>query len=131
MYEWLFAAPGTVPREWNAEHALGRLQRSTHAGLAVVLVADSADRLLGFCTVYLDFESARFGLRAWAEDLAVDPEHRSRGIGKQLLDAAKEWARGHGATHLELESAETRKDAHRFYEREHPSWRAVRFRWDL
>ena len=76
-------------------------------------------------------ESARFGQRAWVEDLAVAPEQRSRGHGKALLDAAKDWARAQGATHLELDSGEARADAHRFYERERPSWRSVSFGWEL
>ena len=59
------------------------------------------------------------------------PERRSAGIGKALLDAARDWARERGATHLELDSAETRPDAHRFYEREGPSWRSVSFAWEL
>jgi GNAT superfamily N-acetyltransferase len=61
----------------------------------------------------------------------VDPGHRSAGHGKALLDAAKEWARSHGATHLELDSGEARADAHRFYERERPSYRSVCFGWEL
>jgi GNAT superfamily N-acetyltransferase len=76
-------------------------------------------------------ESVRYGPRVWVEDLAVDPAQRSAGIGKRLLDEAKRWARGRGAAHLELDSADTRKDAHRFYERERPSWRSVCFGWDL
>jgi GNAT superfamily N-acetyltransferase len=65
------------------------------------------------------------------EDLAVDPERRSRGAGKALLDAAKEWARERGATHLELDSGTARTDAHRFYEREGPSWDGKQYSWVL
>jgi GNAT superfamily N-acetyltransferase len=53
-----------------------------------------------------EVESVRFGGRAWVEDLAVHPARRSLGIGKCLLDAAKDWARARGASRLELESAE-------------------------
>jgi GNAT superfamily N-acetyltransferase len=67
----------------------------------------------------------------WVEDLAVHPEHRSQGVGKALLGAAKAWARERGATHLELDSAETRTDAHRFYEREQPTLRSISFAWRL
>ncbi len=87
--------------------------------------------LVGFCTGYQDLHSVRFGYRVWVEDLAVDPEHRSRGVGKALLDAAKGWARERGATHLELDSAEARTDAHRFYEREGAGDRSICFGWDL
>ena len=48
-------------------------------------------------------------------------------MGKALLDAAKDWARERGATHLELDSAEARKDAHRFYEREGAGYRSYSF----
>ena len=88
-------------------------------------------RILGLCTAYQDLHSVRFGYRAWVEDLAVDPERRSQGVGKALLDAAKAWARERGATHLELDSAEARADAHRFYEREGAQYRAISFGWEL
>ena len=50
---------------------------------------------------------------------------------QSLLDAAREWARERGATHLELDSGEARTEAHRFYERERPSWRSVSYAWEL
>ena len=37
---------------------------------AEVLVADADGVVVGICTVYLDIDSVRFGLRAWVEDLA-------------------------------------------------------------
>jgi GNAT superfamily N-acetyltransferase len=75
--------------------------------------------------------SVRFGYRAWVEDLAVAPAHRSQGVGKQLLEAAKAWARERGATHLELDTAEDRTDAQRFYERERPDHRSISYGWEL
>jgi GNAT superfamily N-acetyltransferase len=130
-YDWLFAAPGSQPPQWDPARARERLGAAIAAGDAEVLVADDGGAVVGICTVYLDFESVRFGRRAWVEDLAVDPGHRSAGHGKALLDAAKDWARARGATHLELDSGEARADAHRFYEREQPSWRSVSFGWEL
>jgi GNAT superfamily N-acetyltransferase len=130
-YEWLFAAPGAQPPQWDAAVAGGRLEGAMAAADAEVLVAERDGAVVGLCTVYLDIESVRFGRRAWVEDLAVHPEHRSAGLGKALLDAAKDWARERGATHLELDSGEARADAHRFYERERPSWRSVCFGWEL
>jgi GNAT superfamily N-acetyltransferase len=130
-YEWLFAPPGSRPPQWDPEAAAQRLQRASAADDAEVLVADAQGAVVGICTVYLDIESVRFGRRAWLEDLAVHHDHRSAGHGKALLDAAKDWARGRGATHLELDSGEARADAHRFYEREQPSWRSISFGWEL
>jgi GNAT superfamily N-acetyltransferase len=130
-YEWLFAPPGITPPRWDPERAAEALARAIASDRCEVLVAEADGAIAGFCTAYLDLESVRFGPRAWVEDLAVDPSHRSRGLGKALLDAAKDWARAHGATHLELDSGEARADAHRFYEREAPAWRSICFGWEL
>jgi GNAT superfamily N-acetyltransferase len=130
-YEWLFAPPGIRPPHWDAARAAAALGRAIVADAVIVLVAEHEGELVGLCTVYDDIESVRFGRRAWVEDLAVHPERRSLGIGKGLLDAAKDWARARGATHLELDSAESRAAAHRFYERELPSWRSICFGWEL
>ena len=130
-YEWLFAPPGSRPWQWDADRASAALREAIGADGAAVLVARDAGAVVGICTVYDDIDSVRFGRRAWVEDLAVHPERRSMGAGKALLDAAKDWARVRGATHLELDSADAREAAHRFYERERPSWRSTSFGWEL
>jgi GNAT superfamily N-acetyltransferase len=130
-YEWLFAPPGSRPPRWDPGRALERMRRAIDSEAALVVVASDGGAVVGFCTAYDDMESVRFGRRVWVEDLAVAAGHRSLGIGKRLLDAAKDWARSRGATHLELDSADTREAAHRFYERERPSWRSTSFGWEL
>ena len=131
LYEWLFAPPGSRPGAWDERRAAVALRQAIDSHDAAVLVADDGGTLVGICTAYQDLHSVRFGYRAWVEDLAVDPERRSEGIGKALLDAAKAWARERGATHLELDSGDARADAHRFYERESPSWTSRCFAWEL
>lgn len=131
MYEWLFAPPGVRPTSWDPDHASAALGSAIAADGAVVLVATLGHEFVGVCTAYDDIDSVRFGRRVWVEDLAVHPDRRSLGIGKLLLDEAKAWARSRGATHLELDSAQTRTDAHRFYEREQPSARSMCFGWEL
>ncbi len=131
MYEWLFVPPGVRPRRWDPALASAALRGAVSSESAVVLVAGLEDELVGFCTAYDDIDSVRFGRRVWVEDLAVHPERRSLGTGKLLLDAAKDWGRSRGAAHLELDSAEARAAAHRFYEREQPSWRSICFGWEL
>jgi GNAT superfamily N-acetyltransferase len=130
-YDWLFAPPGSTPPMWDPRAAAERLAAAIESDRAEVFVADVDGTVAGICTVYDDIDSVRFGHRAWVEDLAVDPEQRSAGLGKGLLDAAKEWARSRGASHLELDSAPARTDAHRFYDREEPSWTSVSFGWVL
>ena len=131
-YEWLFVAPGSQPAQWDPERAEATLRELAASEDAAVLVAeDDPGAVAGLCTVFLDIRSVRFGQRAWVEDLAVDPARRSAGLGKALLAAAKAWARERGATHLELDSGFARTDAHRFYEREGPSWDSRSFGWLL
>lgn len=131
MYGWLFDPPGSEPPRWDTEQARLRLAEAIVSPQSSVFVAEDGDSLVGFCTAYLELSSVRFGQRCWVEDLAVDPERRSQGIGAGLLDAAKDWARRAGATHLELDSALTRRDAHRFYDRERPSWKSYCYAWEL
>lgn len=131
MYEWLLAPPGVRPRDWTHERAVEAIGRILASERASVLVARFEGELVGFCTAYDDIESIRFGRRVWVEDLAVHPERRSLGVGKRLLDEAKQWARDRGAGRLQLESGEARTDAHRFYERERPSYRSIAFGWEL
>lgn len=130
-YRWLFEPPGEQPPDWDPERAGRALAAATSSDRANVLVALDGDRIIGFCTAYLDLESVRFGRRCWVEDLAVDPERRSRGVGAALLDAARQWAWESGATHLELDTADAREDAQRFYDRQAPSWRSVSYAWKL
>ena len=130
-YEWLFAAPGVRPADWSRDVAAERLEAAIADDRAAVLVAEDNEVIVVFATVYLDIISVRFGQRAWVEDLAVAADHRSRGIGKALLDATRSWARGHGAAQLKLESGAARVDAHRFYEREGAQGWSRSFRWAM
>ena len=106
LYEWLFAPPGSLPAQWDPR-GRGRAARgdrrttrwcwSPTTGRA----GRALHRLPGH-------PLGPVRLPRWLEDLAVDPERRSEGIGKALLDAAKDWARERGATHLELDSGDAR-----------------------
>ena len=130
-YEWLLAPPGVRPDRWDAELAAAAVRRAIESDSAAMFIAVAEQKVVGLCSAYEDIESVRFGRRVWVEDLAVHPDHRSLGIGKLLLDRAKEWARGRGADRLVLESSVARADAHRFYERERPDSRALSFGWWL
>jgi GNAT superfamily N-acetyltransferase len=131
LYDWLFAPPGSKPDTWDERRAEVALRQAIGSHDSVVLVAEDGDELIGFITGYQDLHSVRFGYRAWVEDFAVAPERRSQGVGKALLDAAKDWGQERGATHLELDSALARTDAHRFYEREGAEYKSFSFGWTL
>ena len=131
LYEWLFAPPGAPVPGWDPSRAALAVRDAIDSEDAAVLLAEEDGGLIGLCTAYLDLNSVRFGGRCWVEDLAVDPRHRSQGIGGRLLDEAASWAAARGATHLELDTAEARTDAQRFYERRGPAWRSVSYAWLL
>jgi ribosomal protein S18 acetylase RimI-like enzyme len=56
-------------------------------------------------------------MRAWIEDVVVDAEARGRGAGEALTLAAVELARRRGAKTVDLTSRQSRKAAHRLYEK--------------
>ena len=131
MYEWLFEPPGYRPPRWDEQHARLALTEAIVSPSSAVFVAEEDDSLVGCCTAYLELNSVRFGQRCWIEDLAVDPGRRSAGIGGALLDAAADWARGAGATHLELDTGIARNDAQRFYEQRNPAAKGFSYTWLL
>ena len=133
LYEWLFAEPGTRPDGWDREWAAEALRLAIEGPQSAVFVARERGEpgFLGFATAYIDLPSVRYGTRCWVEDLAVDPDRRSAGIGGLLLDAAERWAGGMGATHLELDTGVARVEARRFYESRSPAAQCVSYQWSL
>jgi len=114
----LFEAPGRRAPGYTEERGRYGIRWAIEGADSDILLALDGQRLVGLASVYADIESIRYGRRCWLQDLVVDKGERGRGIGKMLLDAATEWARGRGCTHLQLSSGLGRVDAHRFYRRE-------------
>jgi GNAT superfamily N-acetyltransferase len=81
------------------------------------LVADDGGGAVGWVHVELVVSLAS-GLNANIGGLVIDEEHRSGGIGAELLAAAEAWARQRGAAAMVVRSRIARERAHRFYERE-------------
>jgi ribosomal protein S18 acetylase RimI-like enzyme len=57
------------------------------------------------------------GVRAWIEDVVVDPAERGRGIGEALTRAALQRAEQEGAKTVDLTSRPSREAANRLYQR--------------
>ena len=102
MYEWLFAPPGSVPPHWDPGRARSAIADAIADPESAVLVAEHRGELLGLCTAYLDLELCSLRAALLGRGSGREPRHRSQGVGKDLLDAAKDWARDRGATHLDL-----------------------------
>ena len=75
------------------------------------LLAEEAGVLSGCIYVELCGDRAYFGL------LSVDPRRQKRGIGRQLVGAAEEFARDAGALYMDLTVVNLRTELPGFYEK--------------
>jgi ribosomal protein S18 acetylase RimI-like enzyme len=82
-----------------------------------VLVAVDDGHMIGYAYAAVegyDYMALR-GPAGVLHDLIVDPEHRGRGVGWLLLDAALEFFRSRGAPRVVLSTAEQNEAAQRFF----------------
>jgi GNAT superfamily N-acetyltransferase len=77
---------------------------------------ETGGRAVGFMQLYPSFSSVSLG-RLWIlNDLFVDPEARREGVGRRLLERARDWAVETHAKGLVLSTALTNKAAQSLYE---------------
>lgn len=83
-----------------------------------LLVAELDGQVVG-TTVLAVLPGLAHGISHWGvvEFMVVDEAHRSRGIGRALIDRATEIAQAAGCYKIMLGSNKQRHDAHRFYRR--------------
>ncbi len=86
-----------------------------HAG--AVLVAEAGGMVTGWAHV-MPLHRLEHDARAELAGLVVDESARGAGVGKALLRAVEEWARGQACGELVVRSNVIRERAHRFYLRE-------------
>jgi GNAT superfamily N-acetyltransferase len=94
----------------------GRL-RAVFASGARMSVATEAQAVRGVA-LWRVIENTYEGRRLYVDDLVTDEAHRSRGIGRALLQHLEQHARNMQCDVLALDSGTQRTDAHRFYFRE-------------
>ena len=83
---------------------------------SVIFVAIADDVMLGFTQLYPSFSSVSVK-RLWIlNDLFVSPTARRGGVGRRLLERAREWAVETGAKGLTLTTALTNSAARSLYE---------------
>ena len=69
----------------------------------VVYIARDEALPTGYLVVCFDYSLEYRGKGAWVDELFVEPSHRGKGIGTQLLDFAERTSREHHAKVLHLE----------------------------
>ncbi|MDN3547953.1 GNAT family N-acetyltransferase [Mucilaginibacter aquaedulcis] len=83
---------------------------------SVIFAAFEDNKVLGFTQLYPLISSVK-AVKNWLlNDLFVDSNYRKRGIGEALLKAAAIFAKTHGATFLQLETATDNYAAQNLYE---------------
>src|SRR5262245_10053962 len=100
-------SPGTETLEERYEELI----RSKE--MIVLLVGEGPD---GFAQLRLRPWVYSAGLHSYLEELYVVPDLRGNGLGRALLDAAMETARGEGAEQMEVGTSEDDKAARKLYE---------------
>ncbi len=83
---------------------------------SVILLAVDGDNYLGFTQLYPSFSSVSMR-RIWIlNDLYVHPDARKMGVGRFLLEQAKQFGIEHGALRLELATEIINTSAQSLYE---------------
>jgi GNAT superfamily N-acetyltransferase len=77
---------------------------------------DASGQVLGYACLYWHFSSLAAVETVLMNDLFVAPEARGRGIGRALIEASREVARGRGAGWLEWATAPDNHTAQRLYD---------------
>ncbi len=85
--------------------------------LGTQLVAEAADRLVGFASLYACFDTLVADRILVMNDLFVEPSFRNRGVGAALLAACLSYATERGYARLDWVTAQDNHDAQRFYDR--------------
>lgn len=96
--------------------AEGFLRDRLQASESVIYGAFEADDLVAFTQLYPSFSSVSMGGVWILNDLYVSDGQRGGGIGRGLMEAAREHARSTGTIRLELATAHTNERAQRLYE---------------
>ena len=83
-----------------------------------LVVAEMNGEVIGTLhLMFLPSISYQGGLRAQVESVRVGRDFQSRGIGSRMMRWTMERAKERGAHLMQLTTHDSRKDAHRFYER--------------
>jgi ribosomal protein S18 acetylase RimI-like enzyme len=83
---------------------------------SIILVAENAGELVGFCQMYPTFCSVEAAPIVVLYDLFVVDIARKTGAGRALMLAAQSYAKENGFTRLDLSTAKTNVNAQALYE---------------
>jgi ribosomal protein S18 acetylase RimI-like enzyme len=95
-------------RAWN--DPAGDIARARKETNATVLLGRNDGALIASVLVGHD------GHRGWVYYVTVDPDHRHKGYGREIMTAAENWLRARGIEKLQLMVRGDNAKVHAFYE---------------
>jgi len=104
-----------------------RLRRIRSEGRGEVFVAVVADEVGGLVSVQVGPGLTRSEDTAYVSTLVVAEGIRGKGVGRELLGIAEDYARKHDCPRIVVATANHRKGAHAFYERLGWEWTGRRY----
>lgn len=94
----------------------GYLEAMINSGAAILFVAEVDDKIVGTLTLAV-YNTPLVEKKAWIEDVVTDENVRGKGIGRQLIAAALDYARKEGIGKVDLTSSNDKTAAHILYEK--------------
>lgn len=127
----VYAAFGESPPPADRLRALVARSACGDSGLVFLVAEEDDGRLVGLLSLAPCPTTRDAGDFAFLDDLYVRPEARRRGVGTELLAAARRWAHARGACEIRLAADATDEAAWRLhrragYERQSMNWMILR-----
>ncbi|MFJ5446100.1 GNAT family N-acetyltransferase [Methylobacillus methanolivorans] len=91
---------------------------------AILVAQQGGGKVIGMVSAQLVISTAQGTPAAWIEDMVVEANYRSKGLGRQLLDSVLAWAKAQGATRAQLLVDMDNQPAIAYYD--HLGWNTTR-----
>lgn len=122
----------SIEQDFRPDHVAQRrglellMARPEHGRIFVA--RDAVQGVVGMVSAQLVISTAIGAPSAWIEDMVIQASFRGQGLGKRLLDAARDWASAQGAGRIQLLADADNTPALDFYR--HLEWQPTRlFAW--
>lgn len=98
---------------------------------AIKIILEEDNQILGWTFVYVMFQDRHPEPYAYLENVYIEPEHRSRGLGTKLVELAIKEAKDRGCYKIIGTSKMEKINVHEFYEKHGFEKMGYEFRMDL
>jgi GNAT superfamily N-acetyltransferase len=110
-----------APDQFDCGELNANLTKIIEQDDAALLVAESDGQVVGLAEIYLRHDDPKEPVVArtygYLQSVAVHEPVRRHGVGRQLLQAAEQWAKSKGAVEIRLDTWEFEAGPLRFYEK--------------